>query len=552
MLASIQIKNFALIEQLELDFQTGLTVITGETGAGKSIVIDALGLALGERAESSMIRFGQEKADISACFHVLPNSLTAKWLEENELDEGADCILRRVIAKEGRSKCFINGRSATLSMLKALGDTLVDIHGQHAHQSLLKPHQQLALLDELIDDESVLSQIKQIATDYKRAARQLATLKKDTAQREERAELLSYQLQELEAFNLSKEAIEELEQEHARASNIQELTQTTQMALNDLFDQEPNVYGQLQHLQQQFNDLAAKDPALQSISDLMATTTSSLEEVKAELRHYEGSLEVDPEQFNELNDRLTALFDLARKHKVEMHELPEVQQAIKTELEALQSDSAETTELEKTLRQLAEDYQNKAQKLTKLRAKTAKQLNKDVTKHMQTLGMEGGQFEACFQENKESFSKFGAELVEFQVTANPGQPLQSLAKVASGGELSRISLAIQMITAKKRVTPCLIFDEVDVGIGGQTADIVGRMLKNIAEHAQVLCVTHQPQVAAKGHQHLQANKTRLKDATETEMNCLTEDMRVEEIARMVGGQSITESTLSHAKELLAS
>lgn len=551
MLASIQIKNFALIEQLALDFKQGLTVITGETGAGKSIVIDALGLALGERAETSMIRFGCDKADISACFHVEPDSPALRWLQDHELDDEHDCILRRVIAKEGRSKCFINGRSATLSMLKELGDHLVDIHGQHAHQSLLKPQQQLALLDELTDNPSTLQELKQIAGDYKKAHRQLKALTEDAEQRQERAELLSYQLQELEALSLTAQSIEQLEQDHARAANVQELTRTTQQALNDIFDAEPGIMGHLQQFQQQFQTLAEKDPGLSSVHELFVSATTTLEEAKTELRHYEDSLDLDPEQLQELDQRLTTLFDLARKHQVDMAQLPEVEQSIREELESIQQDSAETEHLERDIEQLAKQYDSKAKQLSRLRNKAAKQLAKDVSEQMQTLGMEGGRFEIDFSPNKESYSRYGAEMVEFKVSANPGQPVQPLAKVASGGELSRISLAIQVITAQKRVTPCLIFDEVDVGIGGQTADIVGRMLQNIAEHAQVLCVTHQPQVAARGHQHLQASKTRMKDATETEMINLSDDRRVEEIARMVGGQSITESTLNHAKELLA-
>ena len=551
MLASIQIKNFALIEQLELDFQTGMTVITGETGAGKSIVIDALGLALGERADAAMIRFGAEKADISASFTIAAESLANQWLAEQELDDGNECILRRVIAKEGRSRCFINGRSATLSMLRELGDLLVDIHGQHAHQSLLKPQQQLLLLDELNDDNASLQQVKSLAAEHRKVASQLRELHQDTSQRQERSELLAYQLRELEALSLSESSIQQLEQEHARASNMQQLTQSTQQALNDIFDQEPGLFGQLLHFQEQFKTLSEKDPALTAAYELLLSTNSNLEEVKSELRHYQDSLDMDPEQLNELDERLTTLFDLARKHQVDMAELPTTEHQIRDELTQLEQASENTEELEQRLKQIEQEYQQAADKLTHQRTRIAKQLSADVTKRMQSLGMDGGKLTIQLQPHNEKFSRHGNEQVAFLVTANPGQPLQPLAKVASGGELSRISLAIQVITAEKRVTPCLIFDEVDVGIGGQTADIVGRMLENISQHAQVICVTHQAQVAARGTHHLRAIKTRHKNATETEMASLASQLRIEEIARMVGGQDITDSTLQHAKELLA-
>lgn len=551
MLSSIQIKNFALIESLELDFHAGMTVITGETGAGKSIVIDALGLALGERADTSVVRFGTEKADVTASFHITKDSPALSWLEQQELDEGSECILRRVVAKEGRSKCFINGSAVTLNMLRELGDLLVDIHGQHAHQSLLKPHYQMQLLDELLDNAAPIEDVRTTAKEYKKVCRQLNDLLTDTTQRKERAELLAYQLNELEALSLTPESIETLENDHARASSVQELTESTQRALADLFDEESAAYQQLAHYQQLFQTLAHKDSQLQGVGDLLATATANLEEVKAELRHYTDSLDIDPEQLQELDERLSTLFDLARKHHVDMQQLPEVEQSIRTELEQLTNAETDTKALEQKKQKLANQYLEHAGKLTKLRHKAARKLAKDVTEQMQTLGMEGGCFDIQLQPGKESFSPTGAEQVHFIVSANPGQPMQDLNKVASGGELSRISLAIQVITAQKQVTPCLIFDEVDVGIGGQTADIIGRMLSNISKHAQVICVTHQPQVAARGDHHLQAAKTRGKNTTETAITRLEQQVRIEEIARMVGGQAITESTLKHAEELLA-
>ncbi|NVK89226.1 MAG: DNA repair protein RecN [Gammaproteobacteria bacterium] len=550
MLATIQIKNFALIEQLSLEFKQGMTVITGETGAGKSIVIDALGLALGERAESSMVRFGQEKAEITASFQLAADAPAIDWLEEHELDADGECILRRVVAREGRSKCFINGTPATLAMLSQLGDKLVDIHGQHAHQSLLKPSIQLELLDQLVSDDALLQRVAELATRYQKTKKKLDTLQQSQTQRQERSELLAYQLDELSALKLSANSISELESEHARASHLQELTDAACGMMSELFDQDGDLLGQLQHWREELSRLQRKDTQLTAAFDLLASACNNLEEMRSELRHYQDSLELDPRQLEELNERLATLFDLSRKHHCELVELPAVERAIANELQQLTADNDNNEQLLIELDQIEDDYQQAALSLSKKRQKAALELAKQVSAQMQQLGMEGGQFAVDFSAPGQHINRHGLDQLEFQVTANPGQPLQALNKVASGGELSRISLAIQVITAQQRITPTLIFDEVDVGIGGQTADIVGRMLAKIAQHAQVLCVTHQPQVAAKGQQHLLAEKSRGNNNTETAMISLTGEQRVQEIARMVGGQSITASTIKHAQELI--
>ncbi|NVJ60594.1 MAG: DNA repair protein RecN [Gammaproteobacteria bacterium] len=550
MLTTIAIKDFALIDRLNLDLSQGMTTITGETGAGKSIVIDALGLALGERADASMIRYGSAKADITASFSLNECSSAISWLKEHDLDDEFECIVRRVIAKEGRSKCYINGRPANLNMLKDLGDFLVDIHGQHAHQSLLRPNYQLSLIDELLNDKEVLEQTAVLAKQYQKELKRYNELKQTSDQRSERIELLQYQLDELEALHLSKDSISQLESEHARGNNLQELISACEQANDQLFDQEPGVYGALAHFSEQFNRLSAKDAQLTSVSELFANATALLEELKSELRHYQDSLDVDPDNLEELNQQLSTLFDLSRKHQCDLEELPNTEVSIRDELEKLSAASSDLTELQSSLEKIKAQYNDTANKLSLARQKAARQLSKKVTECMQSLGMEGGKFDVIFNPLNERISTTGIDAVDFQVTANPGQPMQTLGKVASGGELSRISLAIQVITAEKKVTPTLIFDEVDVGIGGQTADRVGRMLSSLAEHAQIICVTHQPQVAAKGQQQLRAVKQKHKNSTETAMQHLSGEQRIEEIARMVGGQSITELTLSHAKELL--
>lgn len=550
MLASIEIKNFALIDSLTLDFNAGLTVVTGETGAGKSIVIDALGLALGERADTSIIRFNTDKADISACFNLSDGSNALRWLQEQELDDDGECILRRVIAREGRSRCFINGRTVTLNMLKDLGDLLVDIHGQHAHQSLLKPKHQLALLDELLDSPDLLEQVKTLANQYKKVNKQLKRLTEDTAQRDEKTALLAYQLQELELLNLSDESIQQLEKDHAKSSNMQLLVESCQKAVFTLAESESDVLQGLDKSLEELNQLTAKDADLKPITELLQTASAVTHDAVAELRQYQDKLDVDQTYAEELEQQLGTLFDLSRKHRADISQLPKIESDIKSELDELNQQTANTTELDKQLESCQVKYDKLAKKLTKARKAAAKKLSQDVSQQMAELGMTGGQFNLQLHENNEGISIHGNEMAEFMVSANPGQPLQALTKVASGGEISRISLAIQVITAQKRVTPSLIFDEVDVGIGGQTADTVGRMLVDIAEHAQVICVTHQPQVAARGHQHLHAEKQTQKDSTETQMSLLTPEQRIEEIARMVGGKTITDSTIEHAKELL--
>ena len=550
MLASIHIKNFALIEELSLDFSAGMTVITGETGAGKSIVIDALGLALGERGDTSVIRHHCERADISASFLLAPGSSALEWLAQQALDESEECIMRRVLQKEGRSRCFINGRSVTLNMLRELGELLVDIHGQHAHQSLLKSSYQLALLDELLDNKKALQQVRQYASDYHKVTKELQSLKAQAQQGQERAELLSYQLEELSELNLSVTSIQQLERDHHKAANAQELSQLTQDALYQLYERDSSLEQQLAMQQELLNQKSVNDQQLSAISELLQSAATYVQEAVTELRHYQDDLESDPNYFQQLDQQLSLLHTLARKHKVDMSQLPEVEANIQQELQQLESAQANTSELELQLEKIAIEYHVAAASLSKSRAKTAKKLAKEVTTQMHLLGMEGGTFEARLQKQQQAFARSGSEWIEFYVSANPGHPLQPLSKVASGGEISRISLAIQVITAQKKVTPCLIFDEVDVGIGGQTADCVGRMLESIAQHAQVLCVTHQPQVAARGRHHLQAAKSKTKHSTQTHIQRLLDQQRVEEIARMVGGHDITPSSLQHAESLL--
>ncbi len=560
MLLSIDIRNFAIIKSLQLDWRAGMTVITGETGAGKSIVIDALGLTLGERADHSMIRAGAKQAEISALFEVCPSSATHHWLEENALNDseecdnnGSDsveCILRRVIVRQGRSKCYINGRSATQSQLKQLGSLLVDIHGQHAHQSLLKTKEQLNLLDRYANHPDLVDNVRLAYQQLKTIEARKAGLDEQKQARDAKRELLTYQVEELITANPEQSILDNLENEHKQAATSQDRLNLAQQALISLSEDESNSAITLLNLSiAQLSKLTSLDPELNHLLETLSDAESLLQEAGAELNDYRQQLNCDPQKLEALDQQLSQFHDLARKHHISLPELPEHFVTLQNELQQLNADDSELNQIQQEYDQSIKDYLQQAKLLTASRQKTARLLEKLVTKKIQPLAMEGGQFSIQLKNKVEQTSASGMEDIEFMVSANPGQPLQPLNKVASGGELSRISLAISVITSEQQLVPCIIFDEVDVGIGGATAETVGRLLKLLAQGRQVLCVTHQPQVASCGNQHLVANKTKRSDSTSTEVNQLNEKQRIEEIARMLGGKVISEKTLSHATEM---
>jgi len=551
MLSRIEIRNFAIIQSLDLDWSDGMTVITGETGAGKSIVIDALGLTLGERAEQSVIYPNAKQAEVTAIFDLADDSAATSWLQEQELDEENECILRRVVIREGRTKCFINGRSVTQSQLKSLGSLLVDIHGQHAHQTLLKTKEQLNLLDRYANHNDLLVAVRDSAKQIKKIEKRQTELEDEKQARDAKRDLLSYQVEELIQANPQQSVLDTLEAEHKQAATSQDRLLLAENCLQWLSDDEHNAaMSALAKAIEQLSALSALDNTVNDIHDTLLQSESLLQEAKRDLAHYRDNLDCDPETLQQLDEQLATFHDLARKHHVSLKQLPQHFQALQHELEQLDADESELQQIQADYQKAVADYQKKANKLTLSRQKTAKDLQKLITEKIQGLAMEGGQFEIALSKIDNQFMPSGAETVEFLVSANPGQPLQPLNKVASGGELSRISLAIAVTTAEQQLVPAIIFDEVDVGIGGGTAETVGKLLNQLAKQRQVICVTHQPQVASCGDQHLVASKSKQVNSTTTRVEELNQAQRIEEIARMLGGLVISDKTRSHAKEML--
>jgi DNA repair protein RecN (Recombination protein N) len=552
MLTHIHIWNFAIVESLDLELEAGLTVLTGETGAGKSILLDALNLALGDRADTGVIRHGADKAEISVTFSTHDAPEAEAWLKERELDSAEECIIRRTISTSGPSKAFINGKPTPIQSLRELGEMLVDLHGQHEHQSLLRRDAQRQLLDDYAGHTPLLMKLGEAYQQWRDLEAELVALTRASSDRDARLELLSYQVKELEALDLSEGELPELEAEHKRLANANQLLDTGNRVLHLLEDNEDAALGAL--LGQSCNDiqqLAQSDAALNSVAELLDSATIQVREASSDLRHYLDGLELDPERLSWIDQRLATISDLARKHHLSAEELPALLPRLQTELTNLQQADVRSDQIRQEVETALKQYHTLATKLSKSRDKAAKALNQAVTDSMQTLGMEGGQFAIQLEPlNEDTPAPQGMERAEFVVSANPGQPLKPLTKVASGGELSRISLAIQVITAAQTRIPTLIFDEVDVGIGGRVAEIVGHQLRALAGHRQVVCVTHLPQVAALGHHHLQVSKRSDTDTTISEIQELSNDQRVDELARMLGGIEITEQTLSHAREMI--
>ncbi|HAT1573274.1 TPA: DNA repair protein RecN [Kluyvera cryocrescens] len=552
MLAQLTISNFAIVRELEIDFNSGMTAITGETGAGKSIAIDALGLCLGGRAEADMVRAGASRADLCARFALKDTPAALRWLEENQLEDGRECLLRRVISSDGRSRGFINGTAVPLSQLRELGQLLIQIHGQHAHQQLVKPEHQKSLLDAYAGESDLARQMAEHYRLWNQSCRDLATHQQQSQERLARAELLKYQLKELIEFNPQPGEYELIDEEYKRLANSGQLIATSQHALTILADGEDlNLQSQLFTARQLAGELASMDGKLSGVLEMLEEAAIQLSEASDELRHYCDRLDLDPNRLFELEQRLSKQISLARKHQISPEELPAFYQSLLDEQQLLddQSDSLETLKLSVTRHhQLALET---AHQLHALRQASATELAQLITDSMHMLSMPHGEFAIDVRFEEQHLTAEGADRIEFRVTTNPGQPLQAIAKVASGGELSRIALAIQVITARKMETPALIFDEVDVGISGPTAAVVGKLLRQLGESTQVMCVTHLPQVAGCGHHHFYVSKETDGAMTETHMQPLDKRARLQELARLLGGSEVTRNTLANAKELLA-
>jgi DNA repair protein RecN (Recombination protein N) len=554
MLVHLSVHNYAIVEHLDLELDAGMSVISGETGAGKSIMLDALGLTLGDRADSGVVRPGADKADILASFdlHDIPEARA--WLAERDLDNDGPCILRRVITAEGRSRGYINGAPSPQGDLKALGELLIDIHSQHEHQSLLKPETHRRLLDEYAGSQELARQVQLAAQRWKQTKSELERVSSIGDEQRARHQLLSYQLEELDNLALGENELDNLEQEHKNLTNAESLLSACRLVIEQCSENDAgNVLSALTNSLNRLGAFQGQPGALSEATNLLASAQIQVEEAVGELNRFLDHFDADPERLRQMEERLDAIYTLARKHRIQPTELGTMQQQLFEELESLNADDQAAERLNDELAAFERHYQEKAAELSTLRNNAADQLATAVEQEMQTLGMPGGRFNIKLSANSNSEPHpNGLEQLEFLVSANPGQPLKALAKVASGGELSRISLAIQVITAQTSRVPTLVFDEVDVGIGGPTAEVVGQLLRRLGERGQVLTVTHLPQVAAQGHQHLFVHKVRESDATRTAVSKLSPVQRVEEIARMLGGVDLTEESLAHARQMVGS
>lgn len=554
MLVHLSIHNYAIVDHLDLELSAGMSAISGETGAGKSIMLDALGLCLGDRADSGVVRPGADKADILASFDLADIPEARAWLAERDLDSDGPCILRRVITAEGRSRGYINGSPCPQGDLKALGELLIDIHSQHEHQSLLKTDTHRRLLDEYASSQELARQVQLAAQRWKQTRNELERISSQGEEQRARHQLLSYQLEELDNLALGDNELEQLEQEHKALSNAEALLGACRQVLDLCSESDAgNVLSALTASLNRLGAFSGQGGALGEASNLLASAQIQIEEAVGELNRFIDHFDADPQRQQFLEERLDTIYTLARKHRIQPSELAALQQQLFEELEGLNADDEAGERLAEELAAYERHYQEKAAELSALRGNAAESLAAAVQQEMQALGMPGGRFSIQLQalDNNEPNGN-GLEAVEFLVSANPGQPLRGLAKVASGGELSRISLAIQVITAQTSRVPTLVFDEVDVGIGGPTAEVVGQLLRRLGERGQVLCVTHLPQVAAQGHQHLFVHKRRGEGATSTAVSQLDESGRIEEIARMLGGVDLTEESLAHARKMVTS
>ncbi len=551
MLNVLQIRDFAIIDALELTVRPGLTVLTGETGAGKSILVDALQLLAGGRAGAEMIRHGAERAELSATFDVrsAPTEL-AQWLERQALG-GNELIVRRMISADGRSRAWLNGQPVPLQLLRETGDLLVDIHGQHEFQSLTRAARQRELLDEYGGLESRAAEVAATWRRWRELQSSETTLTDAARDRDARLDLLRHQVGELSALELAAGELERLSEERTRLAHRGRLAQAAQSALALLYqDESHNAHGAVGRALQSLRGVVGIDTHLQPIIALAQEAEVNLREAARELERYVEDLELDTARQNAVEGRLAAIEDLARKHRVAPAELPAHAAQLGEDLAALERSGLDLQALRAELAGVLAQYRRQAQELTRARIAAAATLGAAVSEHMQKLGMAGGRFEVDVTELGGEPAAHGSDDIEFRVSANPGQPLRPLAKVASGGELSRLSLAVE-VASSARETRCMVFDEVDSGIGGAVAEIVGRELRTLGERSQVLCVTHLPQVASQGHQHMRVEKRADRGVTRTTLAELNANERIEELARMLGGVDVTDSARAHARALLA-
>ncbi|GAA0843992.1 DNA repair protein RecN [Marinobacter szutsaonensis] len=552
MLTQLTVSNYAIAERVELQFNKGMTALTGETGAGKSIVLDALGLAMGGRADAGAVRHGAKRADITATFDVSDIPEAVEWLDQHELDDDNDCILRRVISKDGRSRAYINGQPCPLAHLKELGGLLMDIHSQHQHQSLLRKETHRKLLDEFAGIETLAAESRAAWKAWHQTRQRLTERQQNADEAEARLQLLRYQVEELDRLALEDGEQEALEQEQAQLSQADSVLHSSHQAALLCTEEETSASDLIRQALQQLEQLPVEVPALADTIQMLNEAQIQVSEAGDNLRRFVEDYEADPARLAEVEERLSAIYQMARKHRITPEELPELHERLSNELAELDGGEGSLEQLEAELEKQRASFDELAGQLTEARQKAAVELDQRIAEELAQLSMPSVQFVTHLNRNSdEQPAPHGMEDIEFLVSANPGQPARSLAKVASGGELSRISLAIQVVVAQTSTTPTLVFDEVDVGIGGGTAEVVGKLLRSLGSNGQVLCVTHLPQVAAQCHQHLFVSKFTEKDATFSKIEALDDKGRISEVARMLGGVDMTEQTIAHAREMFS-
>lgn len=548
MLTHLQVTDFTLVKSLSLDFSKGLTALTGETGAGKSILLGALGLALGDRADADKVRLGASKAEVCASFDVGRLRHVKKWL--NDADFGADeCIIRRIVTAEGRSRAYINGQVVTLTQLRVLGVQLVDIHSQHEHQSLLNPQTHRRLLDGFGQLEALAKEVKQAYTAWQKLSINVARIQDSHEELNARYQLLSYQKDELDQLDVAVGECEALESKQKQLANAAEIQEASQHISDICYQGEGSIEEQLGKALQLINALPVKSIGLEQVGSMLRSSLIQVEEAASELQREMDTAMDEGSSLVEIEQRLTLIYDIARKHRVAPETLVDLHGSLTKELASIASGDDQLESFKKERDVTLVQYNQAAKRLRAERQKAGLKLEKAVNKQIVSLAMTHASFEVALNE-QEAPGRYGSESPEFLISTIPGQPPKSLAKVASGGELSRISLSIQVVAAKTSVTPTIVFDEVDVGIGGETGDVVGRLLRTLGESTQALCVTHLAQVASKAHHHLKVEKTVTKKGASTLIGELSGEEKVIEIARMMGGVIESEQSIAHAREML--
>jgi DNA repair protein RecN (Recombination protein N) len=551
MLTDLNIHNYAIADLIELELDSGMTAITGETGAGKSITLDALGLALGDRADSTSVGSNGEKAEITASFDISNNSQAQRWLSERELDNDDDCFLRRLVKRDGKSKAYINNRPATVQDMRQLGELLINIHGQHEHQALLKRETQRQIVDDYANSQTLVSKVREAFEHWNNTKSKLENLRNASSENAAKVEFLRYQIQELEQLAIEEDELKKLEEEQKTLANAETIIVSCQQALTLCDHDNTGTETSLAQVIHLLAQLPQGNAAIIEPLELFNSALIQLQEGSSALSNYIDSFEADPVRLSFVEDRLSAIYELARKHRIDANQVSQLLTDLNTELDSLDCSDEKLAELENVELQQLNELLALCSQLTKKRKTAASKLQKAVGKQLQALRMANCSIEFALTELEQP-NQYGKESIELLITTNPAQAPQALGKIASGGELSRIGLAIQVITAQTTATPTLIFDEVDSGIGGAVAEVVGKLLRELGKKTQVICVTHLPQVACQANQHFIVDKTVSKKQVQTNLQQLSEAQRLEEVARMLGGVEITQQTRAHAKELLES